>query len=238
MAESTLSIAYSDIQYEVAQFLGWDKTAANWTSAQNTAFAAVVKRGLRSFYFPPSGNDEKPYYEWSFLKTSGNTTLANATATYVLPDSCSGTVCDFTANYVAASGRRRLSKVPEADIRALQSVDSQTGWPLYFSIRAKAHDVTNGHRYEMVLWPTPSTAQVNAVINYYYVVIPETLAANTYPMGGGLYSEVLLASILAAAEALVDDDPAGPQQVRYTQMLSAAVRDDTNKKASGRGGNT
>jgi hypothetical protein len=238
MAESTLSLTYSDIQYEVGKFLGWDRTAANWTAAQNTDFTYILKRGLRLFYFPPSQEEDRPYYEWSFLRATGNTTLTNANAAYVMPDSFGGTILDFSATYAVGSGRRRLSKVPEGELRSLQAMDNLTKqWPKYYAIRNNAVANT-GQRFEMLVYPTPGADQVNAVITYSYVSVPDVLTNTTvYPCGGGQYSEVLLSAILSAAEAAVDDDAMGPNMQRFQVLLSSATRDDKNKKASGRGGN-
>lgn len=238
MAESTLSLSYSDIQYEVAKYLGWDRTAANWTTAQNTDFAYIVKRGLRLFYFPPTQEEDKPYYEWSFLRVWANVTLTANNSAYTLPDNFSGIVLDYSPCYASASGRRRLCKVPEAELRAMQAMDSQTKqYPRYYAVRPTAIANT-GHRYEMLVYPTPGTDQANAVINYSYVSIPETLSNTAvYPCGGGQYSEVLMTAMLAAAEAAVDDDPMGPNMQRFTVLLSSAIREDKIVKASGRGGN-
>lgn len=238
MAEPTLSLSYSDIQYEVAKFLGWDRTAANWTVAQNTDFAYILKRGLRLFYFPPTQEEDRPYYEWSFLRVWANVTLVANNSAYTLPDNFGGIILDSSAHYASASNRRRLAKVPESEIRALQAMDSQTKqYPRYYAVRNK--DIANtGARYEMLLYPTPGATQANAVINYAYVMVPETMSSSAvYPSGGGQYSEVLLTAILAAAEAAVDDDAMGPNMQKFQVLMSAAIREDKKVKESGKGGN-
>jgi hypothetical protein len=69
------------------------------------------------------------------------------------------------------------------------------------------------------------------------VAIPDTIgSSNIYPLGGAQYSEVLLASYLAAAEFKQDDDPNGPFQQKFKEMLTAAIRADENFKKNDRGG--
>jgi len=238
MAESTLSLTYSDVQYEVGKFLGWDRTAASWTATQNTDFTYVLKRGLRLFYFPPSQEQDKPYHEWSFLRKYANVTLVDGNSSYTLADDCGGTVLDFSATYAAGSGRPRLRSIPESELRALQSYSNQTKkWPLYYAVRNQAIANT-GQRYEMLVYPTPGATQVNATISYSYVYVPNVMATDAvYPDGGGMYSEVLLSAILAAAEASIDDDPMGKHMERFGLLITAAVRDDKNKKLTGTGAN-
>lgn len=64
MAESTLSLKYSDLQGRIARFLGYD---ADSLSADETADVDnAIQDGLRQFYYPPPVRG--PVHEWSFLR--------------------------------------------------------------------------------------------------------------------------------------------------------------------------
>lgn len=77
MAESTLSISYTDIQLEVGRFLGYDPTVANWTAAQVSEVDRYIQAGYRQFLYPPAVEGVEAGYEWSFLKpTTTITTIA------------------------------------------------------------------------------------------------------------------------------------------------------------------
>jgi hypothetical protein len=71
-----------------------------------------------------------------------------------------------------------------------------------------------------------------------YVILPDSIdAANQYPVGGTLYSELIMEAVLAAAEKTIDDEPQGPHEMRFNQMLNAAIRTDrefreTDKEAA------
>jgi len=67
MAESTLSITYSELRLAIAHYLGMTLTASSWTTNEEAMIAMVLKSALRQFYFPPPVNNERPH-EWSFLK--------------------------------------------------------------------------------------------------------------------------------------------------------------------------
>ena len=73
MSESTLQITFTELEAEIGRFLGYDRTVANWSSAaQVLDLGAILKRGLRQFYFPPrtkrQTEQEQAAHRWSFLR--------------------------------------------------------------------------------------------------------------------------------------------------------------------------
>lgn len=74
MAESSLSLGRADLLAEVAFYLGWGRTSANWTSDQSTRLQAILNAGLRQFYFTPG-------HSWSFLHPVTTLTTAAAYST-------------------------------------------------------------------------------------------------------------------------------------------------------------
>lgn len=76
MAANTLAVSFTDLQSEVALALGWNPTAASWTSAQtNTLWPRINKRALGQAYFPEPLEGERVGHGWSFLKPRGSLTL-------------------------------------------------------------------------------------------------------------------------------------------------------------------
>lgn len=224
MAESTLSITYTDLQEEVGRYLGWNETIANWTATNTADFLRILKGGLRKFYLPGPPNPGEPEHQWSFLRVNATITLAVGDADYDLPDACDGRVVDGSVGYASGANERRLSKTDEAAIRMLQANEPVSGTPVYYAVRAKAHAPTTGQRYEMLVYPTPSQAKV---IHYSYQTLPDAITStNIYPHGGAAYSQVILEAILSEAERLLDDDPHGPHQKRFELLLGAAIAKD------------
>lgn len=233
----SLAVTYSEITNEVAHFLGWNRTEANWTAAQNTDFSYILKRGLRQFYFPviaEAGDPSIPPYEWSFLRKTGTLTC-NTTTGYDIdaPSDFRGNLLDGSMRYAAGSGNRRLSKVDETELEAVRAMDNLTGKPEYFCVRPKAYDATAEQAWEFLVYPTPDAEYT---LTYRYIFVPATLTSvNLYPVGGEQYGECLLASILAAAEYKMDDDVTGPMNQKFQMLLAQAVRTDNQLKNTGEG---
>ncbi len=66
MAESTLSITYTELQFAVAHYLGMG-AVASWTATEIAMIDMVIASGLRQFYFPGPQPDGRTH-EWAFLK--------------------------------------------------------------------------------------------------------------------------------------------------------------------------
>lgn len=218
MAESSLSLTYAAIVYQVARYLGWSTDTTTWSSTQSADFAAVVREGLRSFYFPALSPDE-PQYEWSFLRRFSTVTFAAGDATYDLPDDFA---CIVPESAMVSSGR--VAKIDAADWQAKTTVSPRSGQPIYFAVRPKAHSPTGGQRWELLVYPTPDST---GTFTYAYAHVPDTLSeTNIYPAGGAVYSQVIMQSIMAAAESLLDDNPTGPHRQAFSAQLASAIRAD------------
>jgi len=237
MAESSLSVDINALRLEVGLRQGWPRAAASMTSVQLADFDTISKKALRMFYFPPI-SESMPYYEWSFLRKAGTITMQTNTSAYTMPDDFGGTLLDESVAYSSGVTQAPLTKVSEGTIRMQQAGDSTAyGYPKYFAIRNKAHDVANGQRWEMLLYPAPNTALNNTTLNYRYVYIPDLLTnTNKYPVGGAQYSEVIVAAHLAAGEQVLDGDPNGPYTQSFITMIATAVRSDLQQKANEDGG--
>lgn len=81
MAESTLSIQYSDLREEIAFFLGYGRSSANWTTDQSSTITSVLKSGLRQFYNPPRLPSDASAHQWNFMYPVTTITLGTTTGT-------------------------------------------------------------------------------------------------------------------------------------------------------------
>ena len=75
MAESALSLGWTDFKEEVGFFLKYGRDT--WTAAQEAEIEGIVHGGVRRVYYPPAigeGKERTVGYEWSWLRPS--TTLA------------------------------------------------------------------------------------------------------------------------------------------------------------------
>lgn len=72
MVQSTLGMTYTEIETEVARFLGYPRAKASWSDNQLLDMIAIIKLGLRQFYFPqPAPVDTAKgmrSHRWSFLR--------------------------------------------------------------------------------------------------------------------------------------------------------------------------
>ena len=234
MAESTLSVRWTDLQSYVAIFAGWDRTAASWETTQTTDFVLIVKKGLRKFYYQAAIPPETIPYEWEFLRPTATHTLVNADWDYDLSDDFGGLVLPRSVVYSTdASGTdgRRLRKISPEELLALRIQDGATGTPLYWAQRQKAYVPATGHRYEMLFYPTPAATEAGDVITYRYVVAPDTVdATNMFPIGGALHSECIIEAVLSAAEEFLDDEPNGIHTQKFQGLLGASIRIDQEAK--------
>ena len=72
MAESTLSIAFTELKAAVGFFLGYG-LASDWDSAQSAEIEIYVQAGVRQVYYPPAVDNVEQGFQWSWL--SPETTL-------------------------------------------------------------------------------------------------------------------------------------------------------------------
>jgi hypothetical protein len=174
-----------------------------------------------------------PYYEWSFLRKTGTVQLLTDDYDYDLPDDFGGTILDSSVVYnTAGENQPPLAKIDEHILRTHRASGSQKkGYPLYYSVRPKTHNAATGQRWEMLVYPTPNADINSKGIEYRYPHIPEALnTTNKYPVGGGAYSEVILAAHLAEAEAYSDNDGQGIYEQKFQSLLTVALRNDEQQK--------
>jgi len=122
MAESGLSIGYTEISVDVADFLGYGITSANWSTRATQDINRALDDGVRRFLLAVDPRSMKQY-GWSFLKpTATLTTVAPySTGTIAITDGgTTVTLSDGTWPSWAANGTLEYSGV-EYDVSSRTS---------------------------------------------------------------------------------------------------------------------
>jgi hypothetical protein len=88
MAESTLTLGYSNFQATVGRLLGYGTTISSWSTDQVNEVDEIIQSGLRQFYFPPYDQFSGSPYKWSFLYLPATLT----------------TVTDYSTGTISSSG--------------------------------------------------------------------------------------------------------------------------------------
>jgi len=68
LAESSLSLAFTELQQRVGFFLGYGSVVADWSAAQDAEIILNVQSGVRRVYYPMGVSADLLGYEWSWLR--------------------------------------------------------------------------------------------------------------------------------------------------------------------------
>lgn len=147
---------------------------------------------------------------------------------YDLPDGFAGMVGNLVIE--SETYQPDIRVVGEGVIRSSrqqnpQNLDSGvTSQPFYAAIRPKVQVTTTGQRFEIMFYPSPSTAQT---VSFAMRLLPEMLVDITveYPYGGMTHSETIKASCLAAAESQIKDGH-GPLWAAFKEELTSSITSD------------
>lgn len=227
MAESTLSVGFSQLVGEVGRFLGMGyKAYASYAASQQSIINQIVQSGVRRVYFPPAVNADIVGYEWSWLKPSTTLPLVVADYDYDLPD-------DFgrltnTLNYSADSYLSPISIISVNKLLAMKAASDLSGNPTHAAVRFKASTGTTGQRQEILFYPKPSAVYT---LSYEYEAYSGALSdAYPYPLGGMQLSELYIESCLAVAESRMKDE-IGIHNQQFTALLVDAIKRDRKNGA-------
>lgn len=242
MAESTLSIAWRELQARVGSFLGWGRGAyyndQAWNDYQQFELDGIVASGLRAFYFPkPTEDSPGVSYDWTFLKPVATLALASGASVMALPDDFGGCEGQVTINTTSSTAQPWMIEWRnEAAIRQLFSVTpAMTGPPMYVATAPlKGTGPTQSNRWQMIFFPLSDQAYN---VQFQYYINPDYLSVPfPYAYGGAPHAETILESCLAVAEQRLDDSM-GVHAMNFQERLSASVSMDRRNKAQKLGPN-
>ncbi len=96
MGETTISSQLTDIQKAVAHYLGLGLVVAKWSANDVLVIAAIIKRGLRQFYYPPKLEQQERPHEWRFLKPTVTLETVGSYSTGTIAITLAGTTVTLT----------------------------------------------------------------------------------------------------------------------------------------------
>ena len=220
MAESTLSIAFTDLQTEAGAYLGYTTDTSVWSNARTAEVARIVKSGLRRFY-KADGT-----HRWSFLYPLMQLNLSSGVGDYDLPDDCGGLWGSALTLRTDDSGYRDVTLMPEGDVRSARvQSPSSSGDPYMAAVRPKAmlQGSGVGQRLELILYPVPGSTYT---LEFRYYVLPDALdSTKTLPYGGMIHAETLREAVLSACE-ISREDMQGPHTQEFNRLLAISIQDD------------
>lgn len=137
MAESTLSNAYADLRAEIGYRVGYGRTSSNWTTDQINEINAVLKKGLRRFYFQEPDPRTGKVHDWSFLRISTDLSIwPNQSSTLSGAHTATTTVTAAAAMFYATMIGRTLTI--GSSTRTISGVTSTTVCTITSAITATA----------------------------------------------------------------------------------------------------
>jgi len=221
VAESTLSLSYTDLLVSVGVFLGYKPLHADRSAVQQAEVERYIQAGVRQFYYPPASEGIEAGYQWSFLTP---TTTIDTTADQAdddLPDDLGRVLGDFY--YEPDNFLRSIVLVSEARMLACRQESTDSGTPRYASVHHKTSTGADGQRFEVSWWPAPDAVYT---LSYKYEAYQGVISATyKYPLGGMKHSELILESCLAVAEQRGNDER-GLHWDSFISLLKAGIAQD------------
>lgn len=207
----------------VGVYLGQNPDTATWGHEEYHLTDVLVQAGLMKFYYPPPVDMQITPHEWSFLRPTGEMTLASGTRIYDLPDDfdrVDGSLVYMDDDYCP------IQITSEARIRALRHSSNAQSAPEFAAVRAMACEGTAPQRQEMEFHPTPDSEYR---LRYRYHAIPRALTtARPYPLGGTAHAETIAAACLAEAE-LKKLNVRGDMHAAFMERIVASIAQDSRR---------
>ncbi len=231
--ESTLAIAWKELQARIGSYLGWGRGALYgdlaWTAQQQFELDGITASGIRQFNNPPVLEGEAGSYDWSFLKPTATLVLDISASTIDLPDDFGGMEGALTLLSSQSQQWFPIDLVNEGKIRqAFSEVPQATGRPIWAAVvPLKGTGTTQGQRFQLFVYPAADqqyTLQVR-----YYILADFINGASPYPYGGASHAETLLESCLSIAESRLDDSLT-VHKALFMERLAASVSADRRFK--------
>jgi hypothetical protein len=229
MAESSLSLAWSDFKSEVGYYLGMGRGVATaWSVSQLAEISAVVQSGIRQVYYPPAVSADTLAYEWSWLRPTSMLAISVAGGyDYDLPDEFCRLIGELS--YPDNEYRNPIAVIAVGKLLALRAnSDLTSGAPQYAATRYKTSTGSAGQKQEILFWPTPDASWT---LLYEYEAYSGALSDSCpYPLGGMQLAELYLESCLAVAESRITDAP-GTHTKQFGSLLLDRIARDRKRGA-------
>lgn len=218
---TSTNVNFEILQERVGHYLFGIRT--EFSEDQEADIEDCMQDGLRRVY---------SIHEWSFLRplaslltvTDNPQIVLNNYSTFDAVANDSDLTYEGGADFWYPPVRWRH----DSTIRQLQASNTETGRPVFYSVRTVEFDPTIGSRKVIVLYPTPDAAYTLRVpMILRPVLLDET---NVYAIGGELLSQAMLEACLAAAEHNFEERE-HIHEKRFQEMIVLAIRDDQDRSS-------
>ncbi len=208
------------LRRELGGYLDYGWVYEALTHEQQGRIDSVIRSGMNRVYFPPPFEGQPVPHKWSFLSPTRSLTTVASDADYDLPLDCTGIVGDFT--YQSTTETYRIPVVPEVQLRQIRANAAQSGSPRVVAIRPRVD--ANTQVLEAIFYPTPDAA---LTLEYRSTIVPGLPEIPTMvPVGGIQHAELFKAGCMAVAEEQATKNPAGPWNLKFMELLKAAIQVD------------
>ena len=222
-APGGISLTYTDLRIELADFLGWTRDSGEWNSDEDDRLDAILDGGYLQFIYPVPLEGESVAHRWTFLQPTATFDTEASDYLYDMPAAFGAIIGDLVYDE-DEDVHRPIEQTTPGVIDRNRAVDDAEGRPYLFALRPKSVGMTAAQVTELMLYPTPDTAY--GIVYHYDAKIASLSETNLYPLGGEAHSETLLQSCRDIAAARYKDDPGGREHVMFLERLRASVEAD------------
>lgn len=227
MPETALQLTYDELQKKLAWFMHGTRRLKAINADDLEVIQSTINDGLRRFYYPAQVNAEYQH-DWSFLLSDFTFKTEVGTQDYVMPFNFGGAYGPLhhdPSDQIKVS----ITKVTPNKILFQRQLNvTITNWPTMYAERAVAQGGTNGQRWKIMLYPSPS-----AVYTLHGTMRIHPLGPNgtqEYLYGGAEHSQTIIESCLAQAELQIDGQP-GAHAAEFLNCLHTSIMLDNQMHA-------
>lgn len=221
MAESSLTLGYTELRQAIGHYLDFGSVVNDWTATQVTEIDVILQTGYRRVLYPPAVGDIPVGYEWSFLRPTTTLAIVTDDGDYDLPDDFGRLVGEF--HYEADEHKASIRLISLAALLDMRSHEDLNSYPTFAAIRYKSSDGSAGQLQEVLFYPEPDD---DYTLSYSYDAYTSALSAGVaYPLGGMQMSELYKESCLAVAESRNGDEIGLHNSLFKALLVDAIARD-------------
>jgi len=223
---SSMAVDYTRLLREFCRFVGYDED--NLTDLQESDFEDCLRTAINQVFHPPLiPTLGAQIHQWSWARPVWTMETADGQRRYTLPIDFERFVGPL--NFQRDEGEyHELEQYPAAKLQHLDAAHNSTGTPACFAIEPVATEGTEEQVWQLVIHPTPDGSY--KLVGQYQIGSRMLSADYPYPPGGPAHGELWIASLLAAAEAKLDDDNTGQKHAAFMQRLMADVSVDMQRQ--------
>lgn len=227
---STLDLTRADLLRHLGRHAGWGREPSAWAANAQADAKDIIARAERTFYSPPVLPGDASAHRWSFLRPTGTVPIKADQGDYDLQEDFGGVVGPMT--YSDAGGTVWAMPVEQASDERIRQIRLSSGilssYPTLYAIVPMTTDGSSAQRFTLML-----DRSQEGVLTFRYRSNPYQISdQNPYPLGGQAHAETLLASVIAAYDAVLQDDPMGANYTLFIDRLRASISHDREESAA------